>query len=519
MPTGMVRTRAYASPGCVLLAFDWPDGGQHDGFLGFAIQRDPGYGRDGTPQYLLNKLDFVPISDDSKPKPSDKAPIQKFNWWDGGINKNDRGKTFTYTVTPVIGTAPDDLQLQTTAAGSISVTVPNVRDGLIATYFNRAVVSSQSFTKLKRSHADLEKQMDWLANGLQEAVSDALEGGDSFDCAIYHLTDQRWTLPAFESFEGSGSIVYYDRDTPKSKIDHTTCDALKRAKLGDRISERTRSRIKGLMHDKFIVRYERGQEAAVLTGSANLTPEAFTVQANLLHIFFSKQLADLYDTRFRVLKSDPTMSSVTNQAEWISVGDLPGSEIRVFFSPEPKGDRVSLDTITEAVENAKSSVLFCVFTPTDAPLLNSILAAGDNGKILYGLVNSIPNPTKGAIPKCGHVALVLDCYYVDICVIFSSSGSLRMRLISQFSRASGARFSETDDSPETVVGRWILPAKLKALLGSSAILSQVVPGKDLMAESKSPLFGIAPSDESAEERYKEAAALGNIRRDLQPFAV
>src|SRR5271157_5084280 len=79
-----------------------------------------------------------------------------------------------------------------------------------------------------------------------------------------------------------------------------------------------------------------------------------------------------------------------------------------------------------------------------------------------------------------------------MCVIFSSSGSLRMRLISQFSRASGARFSETDDSPETVVRRWILPAKLKALLGSSTLLSQVVAGKDLMVESKSPLFGIAP---------------------------
>ena len=98
----------------------------------------------------------------------------------------------------------------------------------------------------------------------------------------------------------------------------------------------------------------------------------------------------------------------------------------------------------------------------------------------------------GAIPKCGHVALVLECCYVNICVIFSSSGSLRMRLISQFSRASGARFSETDDSPETVVGGWILPAKLKALLGSSTLLSQVVPGKYLIAESKSPLFGITP---------------------------
>ncbi len=103
---------------------------------------------------------------------------------------------------------------------------------------------------------------------------------------------------------------------------------------------------------------------------------------------------------------------------------------------------------------------------------------------------------EGPIPKCGHVALVLDCCYVDMCVIFSSSGSLRMRLISQFSRASGARFSETNDSPETVVGGWILPAKLNALLGSSTLLSQVVLGKGIMAESKSPLFGIAPSSDS-----------------------
>src|SRR5271166_4024343 len=88
-----------------------------------------------------------------------------------------------------------------------------------------------------------------------------------------------------------------------------------------------------------------------------------------------------------------------------------------------------------------------------------------------------------------------------MCVIFSSSGSLRMRLISQFSRASGARFSETDDSPETVVGRWILPAKLKALLGSSTILSQVVAGKDFMVESKSPLFGIAPGEQPVDDPH------------------
>jgi len=32
----------------VLLAFDWPEGGNHDDFLGFAIRRNPGYGRAGA---------------------------------------------------------------------------------------------------------------------------------------------------------------------------------------------------------------------------------------------------------------------------------------------------------------------------------------------------------------------------------------------------------------------------------------------------------------------------------------
>ncbi len=99
-----VTIKAYASSSCVLLAFDWGDGANYPSFLGFAIERDPGYGRSGEAQFLFNKLDFVPLKDNAKPKGSDKAPIQKFNWWDGGINTSDRGKTYTYTVIPVLGT-------------------------------------------------------------------------------------------------------------------------------------------------------------------------------------------------------------------------------------------------------------------------------------------------------------------------------------------------------------------------------------------------------------------------------
>jgi hypothetical protein len=174
------EVRAYCSPTCVLLAFNWEDGTRHPDFLGFAIERDPGYGKDGKPKFLFNKIDFVPITSASKPKGSDKAPIQKFNWWDGGLKTADRGKKFTYTVTPVLGTGATDLKLQKLAAGSIRITIPPVQDHGIATYFNRAVVSSQSFTALKKSGAKLEKQMDWLANGLDASVKDVLADADGF---------------------------------------------------------------------------------------------------------------------------------------------------------------------------------------------------------------------------------------------------------------------------------------------------------------------------------------------------
>ena len=195
-----VIVKAYASPGCVLLAFDWPEGENHADFLGFAISRDPGYGKDGKPQFLFNKLDFRPLTATSKPKESDQAPIQKFNWWDGGIDPADRGRQFTYTVTPVLGPDPEHLQLRTQAAGQLTVTVPQALQGKIATYFNRAVVSSQSFTRLKNAGASLEKQMDWLANGLQEAVPDILKQSGAFDCAIYHLDKLSCNFTKCEAF-------------------------------------------------------------------------------------------------------------------------------------------------------------------------------------------------------------------------------------------------------------------------------------------------------------------------------
>ncbi|HEX6715473.1 MAG TPA: phospholipase D-like domain-containing protein [Pyrinomonadaceae bacterium] len=397
-----VLAKSYTSPSLVFLAFDWPDGPKTQDFLGFAIERDPGFGKSGKPQFLFNKIGFGDPEKDPGPHPSNKAPIQKFHWWDSGINSTDRGKTFHYTITPVRGTGPDDLNLVSADATKIAVKLPLEEEDGIGTYFNRAVVSSQSFDDLvKKTKDDPKKEMDWLANGLQNPIPNLLDGTKQIAGAIYHLTDNRWVVPAFKKLKGTSSMVFHLKEpTAKAKAsakakgkkpsgDTADLPAVKLLSTAKRtFDKRTKTNI---MHHKFLVNFAKD---TVLMGSTNFTPEAFTVQANLLHTIRSKQLAGFYADRQKLLQPDPTKGETAKEAKWLKVSDVPGSKIRVFFSPEPKNQRESINAVVESVKHAKSSVLFCMFSPTDKELLSAIMKSGDQGKMMFGLLNSIVDPTK-----------------------------------------------------------------------------------------------------------------------------
>jgi phosphatidylserine/phosphatidylglycerophosphate/cardiolipin synthase-like enzyme len=383
---GKVAVKTYASPTCVLLAFDWPDGAQHQDFLGFAIRRTPGFANNQN--FLVNKLAFTPITPQSKPKPSSQAPFQKFNWWDSGFTTANRGKTFHYDVIPVLGTGPGHLDLQEAALGQAEVILPQFLDGKIATYFNRAVVSSQAFLTLQSK--PLNVKMEWLANGLQDAVPEVLLESDAFDCAIYHLSDGLWVLPSFKAFYGRGSLIYFDKGKDTKSQAGADYLAAKR-----NISEHKRDAIAKLMHDKFIVSYKNGHSTAVLMGSTNFTPEAQTVQANLLHILHSPQLAGLYAQRAQLLAANKKTADIAKFTGWHDVTDIAGTSLRVFFTPEPGQQRQFLDTVTAAVQAAKSSVLFCMFTASDEKLMDAIFSKGDSpDHLIYGLINAIDDPDR-----------------------------------------------------------------------------------------------------------------------------
>lgn len=382
-----VRVRAFTSPAIVLLAFDWPEGKDRSDFLGFAIERSPGFGGRAK-SWLPNRLRFAGPADGDVP--SSDYPIQKFMWWDARVSAS--AGTYRYRVVPVCGAVVNDkvgiAEHRNGDAATVTVELPDPVVNGIGTWFNRAVVSSQAVSRRIGKDGRLTSDefydlLGWLGGGMEKVVPSFLRGSVAVDGAVYHLTDDRWILPAMQSYGRPLSLVY-DSNEDSAAV---TESAL-RSQPGVQLIARKRG---NFMHNKFLVRRDTAtaRPSALLTGSANFTTDGLTTQANLIHTFESPELADLFYRRKELLEADPTPAAIGAQATWspkIPVGE---GSVRVIFAPETRGKRAALERVIEAVEGATDSVLFCLFSPTDEKLRDAIFEAGDRGRMMFGLVNSI----------------------------------------------------------------------------------------------------------------------------------
>lgn len=422
-----VLAKAYTSPTLVLLAMDWPDGEDSRDFLGFAIRRTPGFqdNKTGTfsdHNWLPNRIGFDgPPSPGQPDPPSNQAPIQKFLWWDARLDGLNTDSKLSYEISPITGN-PDRPNLIQSDSMVVDVTIPEHVEFGIGTWFNRAVMSSQAFSRIldamgiqkdqEPSPSDALKLRAWLANGMERPLPDFITSASSLVGAIYHLTDELWVIPALKSamtrWRSTIGLVYdakveKDRKTGKLKANPND-DAIETLK-DVQFFPRNKTNI---MHNKFLVAGELlstdgGKPIQLTCGSANYTTEGLTSQANLVHTFASEELAELYLERFQLLKKNPTKASTAKKTGWshtVSIGD---AGIRVFFSPEPGrpriSDSLSIETIVQAIHGASGSVIFCLFTPTDEKLRQACFAAGDAGKMMFGIVNHIKRNEPDVLPS------------------------------------------------------------------------------------------------------------------------
>jgi phosphatidylserine/phosphatidylglycerophosphate/cardiolipin synthase-like enzyme len=127
-----------------------------------------------------------------------------------------------------------------------------------------------------------------------------------------------------------------------------------------------------LMHNKYVIRDGPTKNAALWTGSANLTDDSLTLQeSNVVRISGSPELCNYYETDFNELWT-------TGQIESTGVGDagtiyIDGTRVDVAFAP---GNGVQIDAaIASRISAARKRIRLCSMILTSHTILGALADA------------------------------------------------------------------------------------------------------------------------------------------------
>ncbi len=127
-----------------------------------------------------------------------------------------------------------------------------------------------------------------------------------------------------------------------------------------------------LMHDKFVVRDVGARGAAVWTGSANFTTDAWTRQENNIVIVHSDDVASMYEDAFDDLWRSQRIAGTGADAQ--GRARVSGRLVDVLFSPGGRGDAIA-QKIADVVDGARRRVLVASMVVSSRAILDALLHA------------------------------------------------------------------------------------------------------------------------------------------------
>lgn len=400
----------YPGDGAVLLAFNL-DEDKIDNLAGFAVKcKAPPTETYKTDEYWVkNRLNFEkPLTAKEKLTPtkwtaSNKAPFQTFHWTH--FPNAGPGK-YTYTTYPVYFDGAD-LKLANGLAIDVDLTRQICPDFELG--FTRGYISSQAYTdkfgnariqpKIKAMDFptdDYKKQYIWLGSHARDILFKLLEesiqdNSITLDVFAYDFNEPDIIRDLCEM--GLRIRVFMDDSTSHIKetaLEPKTKDALTAA--GARVETGKFGRF---AHNKVLIQKKNGVPVKVLTGSANFSVRGLYVQANSILLFDDPEIAKLYETAFEQAFSDSKGFKKSEIARrWHGAKIDNGSPISISFAPHTKA--FSLDRVAEAVESARSSLMFAMMeVGGTGPVMDIFKKLGEKEN-LYSM---------GTIEKRGQLAL------------------------------------------------------------------------------------------------------------------
>jgi hypothetical protein len=396
---------AYRGDGSVLLAFDL-DPSLTDNLAGFAVQRTA---PDGTSMYLPNRLSLgggVTVNTTPQQRtwtPSDQAPFQKFRWAD--FPSHPLPGTYQYTVTARYFDGSGGLKDGPSASAGIDLLV-NMKPGF-ALGFTRGYLSSQAYavefhnapirpaTKtIDFDTTSYQAQYVWLGYHARQLVFDFLneavnDPSITLDLFAFDLDEPDFVRELQKL--GSRLRAYLDNSPLHVQAGALEIDAHNLLVASAGADNVRQGHFNRFSHDKIMIQKKDGVPVKVLTGSANFSVRGLYVQANSVLTFDDPTTAALYEQAFEQSFNDPTgFTRSTIAAEWHAV-QATGANLPAFsvaFSPHTSAD-ISLAKIRDAIQGAKSSVLFAIMEMGSGGVAEALHALGGRTDVLgYGMMQT-----------------------------------------------------------------------------------------------------------------------------------
>lgn len=139
---------------------------------------------------------------------------------------------------------------------------------------------------------------------------------------------------------------------------------------------------RALMHNKYVIRDALADDAAVLTGSANFTNDAWGLQENCMIGLRSQPLSAYYATDFLQLWSRGKITGSTGYHDTGTVS-VHGIPVTIAFTPGESTTVVS--EVVRAINAADKRVTIAAMVMSSGPILAAVSEAIDRGVAVVGL--------------------------------------------------------------------------------------------------------------------------------------
>ncbi len=399
-----IAVKAYTSDGSVLLTFNL-DQTLTPNLAGFAIRCTP---PSGAPYDLINRLSFsravtaALTAEQRVFTPTSQAPIQKFRWMD--FPANIQSGAYQYQVTAMYFDGNGGLKAG--PAASAEVLFQSLETDKLQMGFTRGYASSQAYSD-HFHNAPIEPspktfgfdttpyqaQYQWLGYHARKLVFDFLQESIADPSVTVDLFAYDLDEPDF--IRGLQQLGPRLRAVLDDAPLHTKPGAMEIQAKAALIQSTGAANIvsghfKRFAHSKVLIQKRGGAPVKVLTGSANFSLRGLYVQANNILVFDDATTAGLYEQAFNQAFSN--MKGFTNAPiaqGWFDVSQPGLPPFAVAFSPHRTAG-ISLDRVSQAIQNAGSSVIYAVMElKGGGDVLSQLQNLGNNPKLFaYGITQS-----------------------------------------------------------------------------------------------------------------------------------